>query len=707
MNRWAEARAAEGGLPWVAIAWTNWTGAGMGDVAGPAYRDLGLLTHDVATGLGLLDRALATGRAVVLPTRVDDACFSVPRLTGLEARTAGRGAVSPAAPAVAAASSAVDDPGELLGLARAGVRAALGQALRVPEDRIGDDAAFDEFGVDSILVMELIADLEHWLERKIPPGLPLEYPTVEALAAYLVSHYASELAAVRARRRETAPSATPAPAAAPVRATGNPLAPSAAAPTRPTARADARAYEPVAIIGMACHFPEATDLDAYWKNLREGRDCVRTVPPSRWSLEKHYAPEPCAGKSASRHGGFLDGIELFDPGYFEISEQDAPGVDPLIRQFLEVSAQCVRHAGYERQELSGRKVGVFVGSRVSNYGERVTRPTSRVFLGIGQNFIAAHVSQLFDLTGPSLVVDTACSSSLTSLHLAAKSLQSGECDMAIAGGVDILLDQEVYLRLSAAKVLSPDGRCFVFDERANGFVPGEGAGALLLKPLSRALADGDTIHAVVEASAVNNDGRTMGVTTPNPAAQKLVIEAALRAGAISPETIGYIEAHGTGTAIGDPIELKALTEVFRALGATSGGCGVGSVKANMGHLLSAAGVAGVIKVALAISRRELPPTLHCERPNPRFAFEASPFFPNRTLRTWEPRGGFLRAGVSGFGFGGTNAHVILGRGPVGRSERAPLSPIVFERRRYWLDRADEEPRVTTTDRPLGSIQFNP
>ncbi len=707
MNRWAEAQAAEGGLPGVAIAWTNWTGAGMGDVAGPAYRDLGLLTHDVAAGLGLLDRAMATGRAVVLPTQVDDRCFSVQRLTGLDARAAGRGAVSPAVQAVSAASSALDDPGELLGVARAGVRAALGQALRVPEDRIGDDAAFDEFGVDSILVIQLIADLEHWLERKIPPGLPLEYPTVEALAAYLVSHYTSELAAVRARHPETAPNATPGPADAPARSTGKTPAPRQRASARPPARADAGSYAPVAIIGMACHFPEATDLDAYWKNLREGRDCVRTVPHSRWSIEKHYAPEPRTSKSTSRHGGFLDGIELFDPDYFEISYHDAPAVDPLIRQFLEVSTQCVRHAGYERHELSGRNIGVFVGSRVSNYGERVTRPTSHVFLGIGQNFIAAHVSQIFDLTGPSMVVDTACSSSLTSLHLAAKSLQSGECDMAIAGGVDILLDQEVYLRLSAAKVLSPDGRCFVFDERANGFVPGEGAGALLLKPLSRALADGDTIHAVVEASAVNNDGRTMGVTTPNPAAQKLVIEAALRAGAISPETIGYIEAHGTGTTIGDPIELKALTEVFRALGATSGGCGVGSVKANMGHLLSAAGVASIIKVALAISRRELPPTLHCERPNPRFEFESSPFFPTRTLQPWEPRGGFLRAGVSGFGFGGTNAHVILGRGPVGRSKRAPLSPIIFDRRRYWLDRADEEPRVTATERPLGSIKFNP
>jgi acyl transferase domain-containing protein len=286
------------------------------------------------------------------------------------------------------------------------------------------------------------------------------------------------------------------------------------------------------------------------------------------------------------------------------------------------------------------------------------------------------------------------------VHLACQSLRSGESELALAGGVDILLDESVYLTLSESRALARDGRCKTFDEKADGFVPGEGAGVVLLKPLRKALADGDRVYAVIDATAVNNDGHTMGITTPDPAGQRAVIQAALRAGGVDPRTIGYVEAHGTGTMIGDPIELRALTEVFSASTERKGFCAVGSVKSNFGHLLSAAGMSGLIKVALSLMHRELPPTLHCQTPNPRFRFEASPFFPNTQLRPWEPLEGVRRAGLSSFGFGGTNAHALVSEAPANQSPlRAPLPPVVFSRKRYWLEKAVPAGRAPRPDGP--------
>jgi acyl transferase domain-containing protein len=289
-----------------------------------------------------------------------------------------------------------------------------------------------------------------------------------------------------------------------------------------------------------------------------------------------------------------------------------------------------------------------------------------------------------------MVVDTACSSSLTAIHLACQSLITKESSIALAGGVDILLDEKPYLLLSDGKALSPDGKCHTFDESANGFVPGEGAGAVLLKNLEQAVKDGDHIYAVIDASAINNDGHTMGITTPNPEAQREVIKAALKRGRISPDTISYIETHGTGTMIGDPIELRALNKVFTEFTQERQFCGVGSVKTNIGHLFSAAGVASFIKVVLALKYGYIPPTLNCERPNPRFEFFTSPFYLVKELKKWEARHGIRRAGISSFGFGGTNAHMIISEAianvPKGyKPRREHLSQVIFKRRRFWPD----------------------
>jgi acyl transferase domain-containing protein len=348
-------------------------------------------------------------------------------------------------------------------------------------------------------------------------------------------------------------------------------------------------------------------------------------------------------------------------------------------------------------------VGTFIGARTSNYSERIDQPLKTSIIGIGQNFIAALASQVFDLRGPSVVVDSACSSSLYSLHLACQSLLAGDCEYALAGGVEILLDERPFMLLSQSKALSPEGLCRVFDAGANGFVPGEGCGVVVLKPLQRALADGDHVYGVIRGSAVNNDGRTMGVTTPNPDAQVDVVERALAAAGLSAREIGYIEAHGTGTMIGDPIEMKALSRVFRKTTAERGFCGIGSVKSNHGHLLSAAGVASFIKVVAALVAQELPPTLHCATPNPRFNFQQSPFYPVTQLRPW-PVGEPRNAGISGFGFGGTNCHLIVSDlTPVERAgyapERAPLAPVSFDRRRFWLEKPRAERRSDVVPAP--------
>ncbi|WP_460444054.1 beta-ketoacyl synthase N-terminal-like domain-containing protein, partial [Amycolatopsis cihanbeyliensis] len=442
----------------------------------------------------------------------------------------------------------------------------------------------------------------------------------------------------------------------------------------------------IAVIGMACRFPGAADPATFWRNLAAGGDHVTEVPPQRWDVRARYAPDYRPGSSISKWGGFIEDAAEFDPGWFGFDDRTASYLDPLVRKALEVGAECFLDAGYTVDELRGRPVGVYVGSRSANYREYLRPLPREAIVGLNQNFIGAHLSHFFDLTGPNLVVDTACSSSLVGVHLASQSLLLGESELALAGGVDLLLDEDPYLVLSEGRALSPTGRCRTFDESADGFVPGEGAGMVLLKRLDAAQRDGDRVLAVLEASAVNNDGRTMGYTTPNGRAQRQLVDAALRRGGIDPRGIGYVEAHGTGTMIGDPIELQALTETFRQHTTDRQFCGVGSVKSNIGHLLSAAGIAGLIKVVLGLRNRQLPPTLHCTRPNPRFGFAESPFYPVTEL-TDAPE--LERAAVSSFGFGGTNAHVVLRRAAAQAQARQPLPAPEYRRKRFWF--REQEP----------------
>jgi len=459
----------------------------------------------------------------------------------------------------------------------------------------------------------------------------------------------------------------------------------------------------VAVVGIGCRFPGAENVDRFWELLRTGECAIREVPESRWSIAEFYDPSGRPGTTPSKWGGFVDGIEDFDPGYFGMTDDQARDLDPAIRLALETAAAALADAGYRAEEVAGRRVGVFLGARMSDYRRRVPADDRAASLGGDQNFIAAWLAHSLDLRGPNLVVDSACSSSLVGVGLAAQSLLDGSSELALAGGVDILLDEEPYLEFGAAGALSARGRCASFGAEADGFVPGEGCGVLVLKTLDAALRDGDRIHGVIDAVAVGNDGRTMGLTTPNPVAQADVVRRALAASGHPASAVGLIEAHGTATRIGDPMELRALETVFAedpTAGSRVGACALGSVKSNLGHLFSAAGVAGLIKALLAVRHALIPPTLFCEVPHPRCDFERSVFVPAQSLRPWpeRPDGGPRVAGVSAFGLGGTNAHAIVSsapeRDPVA-IVRTPLPAPHFARRRLWRERIPSAPVPTT------------
>ena len=577
-----------------------------------------------------------------------------------------------------------------------------GETLQMKRERLDPDALFGDFGVDSALMAELVRKIERMIGAAFDPSLLLQFPTINELSARLEQRGGALVPSSHGGNgKPEAETERPA-----TQGEGNgTVKPAGSSDEIQHLRSPALAEDRwVAVIGIGCRVPGADQKDAFWEQLRSGKSGLREVPPDRWDVDRFYSAVPRRGMSISKWGGFLEGIDLFDPEYFNISEADALEMDPLARLFLEVSMQTLCDAGYTKEELWNTPTGVFVGSRASSYASRLAEFSKYTPIGTGQNFIAAQLSHFLDLKGPNLIVDTACSSSLVSVHLACQSLLSGDCDLAIAGGVDLLLDENIYLILSEAKALSRDGRCHTFDLRANGYVPGEGCGAVLLKPFRKALGDGDRIYAVIAGSAINNDGHTMGITTPNLEAQEAVIVAALDRAHVQPETVGYVEAHGTGTMIGDPIELKALTRAFRRYTQARQFCAVGSVKTNVGHLHSAAGIASFIKVALALHHREIPPTLNCEEPNPRFEFSESPFYPNLHLQPWQPRDKVRRSGISSFGFGGTNCHLIaeafvpenFREYECRRKERPPPA---FKRKKYWLPKPGE---AAPGEAPIGS-----
>ncbi len=554
------------------------------------------------------------------------------------------------------------------------VKTVLAKALKIRKTSIDPQASFEIYGMDSLDITSILQAFERHL-GKLPVVTLYQYNTTEGLKQYFIEHH-----------RETLETLVGVDALA--LAATLPEAKSAKSVQASMSRATS--IGDIAIIGLSGKYPMAEDLDQFWQNLKQGKNCIREVPKQRWDWKTYYSEnkhEP--GTIYSKWGGFIDDVDKFDPLFFSIPPNEARLMDPQERLFIESSWTALEDAGYTRKALAkqNKKVGVFVGLMHADYeslaGERWSSDDP---VAAHSSFwsVANRISYLCDFDGPSMAVDTACSSSLTAVHLAYESLTGGECDLAIAGGINLILHPKHYLRLCAATMLTQDSRCKSFGADADGFVDGEGVGAVLLKPLAQAEMDGDHIYGVIKASAMNSGGKTSGYTVPNPNAQAKVIGSALRNANIDPNTINYVEAHGTGTSIGDPIEIAALTQAYRELGVqTQQQCAIGSVKSNVGHLESAAGMAGLTKVLLQMQHGVLVPSLHANTLNPYIAFGDTPFYVQQELAEWRqvsvdgkryPR----RAGLSSFGAGGTNHHLIVEEYPNASLQPASAhGPLVF------------------------------
>ncbi|WP_394848507.1 SDR family NAD(P)-dependent oxidoreductase [Pendulispora brunnea] len=533
------------------------------------------------------------------------------------------------------------------------IRDLLAKYCGVDATSISLEGSFVDYGLESKAATGFVTELAGIVDRRLSPVLIWRYPTVSALARYL-SGSDGEMTAATASVTD-----------------GHPH------------------DESIAIIGLSCRFPQASSPEKLWCALRDGVDAVREVPAGRWDSTSVSAESV----DAIARGGFLDEVDQFDAAFFGISPREAASMDPQQRLALELVWEALEHARIVPAGLAGTRTGIFVGAVWSDYahllhrhGERITQHT---VTGHHRSIIANRVSYALGLAGPSMAIDSACSASLVAVHLACESLRRGESTLALAGGVNLNLVPESAIGVGEFGALSPDGRCFTFDARANGYVRGEGGGMVVLKPLSRALADGDTIHCVVRGSAVNNDGASNGLTAPNPRAQEEVLRLAYDRAGMAPAEVQYVELHGTGTQLGDPIEAAALGAVLGTAPGREGALQVGSIKTNIGHLEGAAGIAGLLKAALCITHRRLVPSLHFETPNPHIAFDELNLRVQQALGPWPSMNRPLVAGVSSFGFGGTNCHIVLSEGPAPRAQLFRLSAetpdALHARVRAWID----------------------
>ncbi|MFY9921364.1 MAG: type I polyketide synthase, partial [Mycobacterium sp.] len=556
------------------------------------------------------------------------------------------------------------------------LRNAVAEVTRIDAQDIRDDAGFFDLGMDSLMAVELQRRLERGFGRQLPVTLAMDHPHLADAAAYLVTDV---------------------------------LGLAGRAPARTDPVVTLSAHEPIAIVGLACRFPGARDAEAFWQLLADGVDMIREIPEDRYDVEEFYDPDPdAAGKIYTRYGGFLDGIDGFDPEFFGISPREAVWIDPQQRLVLETAWEGLERAGYAPSALRGSRSGVYVGVGANEYSYVLSTSNledieAQFATGNATAVIAGRVAFALGLEGPAVSLDTACSSSLVAIHTACQALQSGDCDLALAVGVNVLLSPVITIATSRARMLSPDGRCKTFDAAADGYVRSEGCGMLVLKRLSDAVRDGDRIQAVVLGSAVNQDGASGGLTVPNGGAQQRVIATALSRAGLTGGDVDYLEAHGTGTALGDPIEVQAAGAAFGTGRDPSRPLLLGSVKTNIGHLESAAGVAGLIKVVLSLEHGILPQNLHFEHPSPHIPWDRLGVRVVDKQTPWQANAHVRRAGISSFGFSGTNAHVLIEEAPataeVALSDSPPESvsvlpvsgrspqALVAVARRYavWLD----------------------
>ncbi|HZC11702.1 MAG TPA: SDR family NAD(P)-dependent oxidoreductase, partial [Mycobacterium sp.] len=535
------------------------------------------------------------------------------------------------------------------------LRDAVAEVTRVDPAEIREDAGFFDLGMDSLMAVELRRRIEQGVGKQIPATLAMDYPRLSDVVDYLLGDVLG-----LSEQAKSGPSLA----------------------TAVTTRTD----EPIAIVAVSCRFPGAPNPEAFWEVLSDGVDAIREVPEDRFDIDEFYDPDPdTAGKTYTRFGGFLDGIDGFDPEFFGISPREAVWIEPQQRLMLETVWEALERAGYAPSALRGSRTGIFAGVAANEYAhllsaESIDKIEPYFITGNALNAISGRVAFALGLEGPAVAVDTACSSSLVAVHQACQALHSGDCDLALAGGVNVLLSPVTIVAASRARMLSPVGRCKTFDASADGYVRSEGCGILVLKRLSDAVRDGDRVAAVIPGTAVNQDGASSGLTVPNGGAQQRLIATALARAGLAGGDVDYLEAHGTGTPLGDPIEVQAAGAVYGAARDSDRPLLMGSVKTNIGHLESASGAAGLIKVVLSLQHGLLPQSLHFDNPSPHIPWDSLPVKVVDKSTPWEANGRPRRAGVSSFGFTGTNAHVLIEEAPASAAtpDEHPADDVVPE-----------------------------
>lgn len=593
----------------------------------------------------------------------------------------------------------------------------LSTVIKLPVNRIEEDAPMEKYGIDSIMVMRLTNVLEKTF-GSLSKTLFFEYENIRQISGYFLEFYRDQLIRLLGIQDKVAltiessndsvsvDSVKPA-----VRSHKNPRFASFRIKSQQEKTVGAL---DVAIIGVSGRYPGARNIQEFWKNLRDGKDCITEIPKDRWDYNAYFDEDKNKfGKTYSKWGGFLEGVDQFDPLFFNISPREAQFMDPQERIFLECAFETLEDAGYTRQTLSLQEnVGVYVGVMYEEYqlyGVQEQFQGRSIALAGNPSSIANRVSYFCNFHGPSIAIDTMCSSSLTAIHLACQSIQQGECEVALAGGVNVSIHPNKYLMLAQGKMLSSKGRCQSFGQGGDGYVPGEGVGAVLLKPLSKAIVDGDYIYGIIKATAINHGGKNNGYTVPNPNAQASLIGRVFRNSGINPRTISYIEAQATGTSLGDPIEIAGLNKAFQEYTKDKQFCAIGTAKSNIGHCESASGIAGVTKVLLQLKNCQLVPSLHSKTLNPNIDFTNTPFVVQQELTEWKRPliGGqevARRAGISAFGAGGSNAHVVIEEYISKEVKRSPITINTLNPAIILLSAKNKEQLKEQVQRLLTAIQ---
>ena len=552
------------------------------------------------------------------------------------------------------------------------VIAVISGLLMINENKITRENKISDYGFDSLTFTALAKKINEKYGINITPVIFFEYPSVKRISEYLCDNFHD---ALLKHHFNLAENHTP---VAESMDYDNNISFNQREDTfkETISQNNSGSDNPVAVIGMHGVFPQSENLDVFWTNIEKNKNLISEIPPERWDWREYYGnPSAGSNKTLIKWAGFIDDADKFDASFFSISPREAQFMDPQQRIFLQTVWKTIEDAGYKPSDLSGTKTGLYVGVSNCDYRELIIKNEldiePHLFSGIAHSILANRISYYLNLRGPSEPVDTACSSSLISVHRAVKAIQRNECEMVIAGGINLILSPTLHICFSKAGMLSSDGKCKTFDDSADGYVRGEGSAAILLKPLSRAIEDNDHIYAVIKGSAENHGGNANTLTSPNPNAQAEVITAAFDKAKIDPSTITFIEVHGSGTRLGDPIEINGLKKAFRELYGKNNipvkmnHCGLGTVKTNIGHLEPAAGIAAVIKVILSMKHKKVPGNIHFRNINPNINTEGSPFYIVDQNVSWynlKDENGIsipLRAGISSFGFGGSNAHVIL------------------------------------------------